>query len=527
MANLTAERATVSHPSFPSPFYGSDEAGLPIKASTKLWAGSMVAVTSANYLRKAGASGGDTVLGVANVTKDNTGADGALKCPVRQGVWKFANHGTDPIGQANLNSYCYASDDQTVRATSNSGACAAAGIVRGVDSDGVWVEFGMQGAAKPLQPSDIPAQSGAAMRTARGAVTANQANLAAFTVAGPDGVTFAEGDRILLTGQTTKSENGIWVCGAVGGGTCALSRPSDYTGTIPLSAMIVAVSEGTSFKDSLWLLTTNGSITVDTTLVDFDHIGQAPGAAAAGAVLRKAASGIAWGALDLADGDAKTGILPVANGGTASSSAETTPDRIVRGIVWTNVDVANFTLAAADLTFVEGDRVLLVLQTTGGAGVQDGIYVCGADGSGSGGAGTATLTRATDWATGSALGGARIFIRAGTWGAGKSVRCTNLATITVGVTAHTWVPEVQKFRVVLVNGMKTINAGAWISANGRFSAVRTKVSGTPGPNLIIPQAGVVAGVPGTGAFEVHVGTLADPVVDTAGDNGEIDVVYTE
>ena len=91
--------------------------------------------------------------------------------------------------------------------------------------------------------------------TARNAVTSNVANLAAFTVAGNDGVTNVEGDTVLLVGQTTGAQNGAYVVGAVGGGTAALTR-SDWFKTgdnfVPGLKSSVYVTEGTVFGGTWW-----------------------------------------------------------------------------------------------------------------------------------------------------------------------------------------------------------------------------------------------------------------------------------
>ncbi|MFI0434026.1 MAG: hypothetical protein ACH36H_12910, partial [Candidatus Nanopelagicales bacterium] len=50
----------------------------------------------------------------------------------------------------------------------------------------------------------------------RGVVYSNVASLAAFTVASNDGLTYTEGQRVLLANQTTAAQNGIYVVGAVG-----------------------------------------------------------------------------------------------------------------------------------------------------------------------------------------------------------------------------------------------------------------------------------------------------------------------
>ena len=91
--------------------------------------------------------------------------------------------------------------------------------------------------------------------TARNVVTANVASLAAFTVAGNDGVTNVEGDTVILTAQTTGAQNGPYVVGAVGGGTAPLTRPDWFlTGDtfVPGLKSSIYVTEGTVFSGTWW-----------------------------------------------------------------------------------------------------------------------------------------------------------------------------------------------------------------------------------------------------------------------------------
>jgi len=91
--------------------------------------------------------------------------------------------------------------------------------------------------------------------TARNVVTANVASLAAFTVAGNDGVTNIEGDTVILTAQTTGTQNGPYVVGAVAGGTATLTRPDWFlTGDtfVPGLKSSIYVTDGTIFSGTWW-----------------------------------------------------------------------------------------------------------------------------------------------------------------------------------------------------------------------------------------------------------------------------------
>ena len=81
-----------------------------------------------------------------------------------------------------------------------------------------------------------------------------------------DGVTLAEGDRVLIKNQATGSENGIYVVAASGAPTRATDADSNTEVT---PGMFTFVEEGTVNADSGWVLTTNGSITLGTTALTF------------------------------------------------------------------------------------------------------------------------------------------------------------------------------------------------------------------------------------------------------------------
>jgi hypothetical protein len=111
---------------------------------------------------------------------------------------------------------------------------------------------------------------------ARARVTAN-VNLAA-PGATLDGLTAVVGDRFLLTGQSTGSQNGLWVWN---GASTPMTRPSDFNDTTANSSEILGavfrIAEGTS-ADTLWLLV-NDTATLDTTSLTFNAISGAVPAA--------------------------------------------------------------------------------------------------------------------------------------------------------------------------------------------------------------------------------------------------------
>lgn len=79
-----------------------------------------------------------------------------------------------------------------------------------------------------------------------------------------DGVTLANGDRILVKDQTDKSQNGLWIVGSTP------ERAGDANAAGELSGgSFVFVEEGTANADTGWVVTTNGSITPGTTAHDW------------------------------------------------------------------------------------------------------------------------------------------------------------------------------------------------------------------------------------------------------------------
>lgn len=115
---------------------------VPVATTKKIFAGSQVAANATGYATPGAVDATLTYLGRAEETVDNSaGADGAVSVLVRRGkAFKFANSATDPVTQASLGKVCYIEDDQTVSATSGTGARSASGKVIGVESDGVWVQ---------------------------------------------------------------------------------------------------------------------------------------------------------------------------------------------------------------------------------------------------------------------------------------------------------------------------------------------------------------------------------------------------
>lgn len=96
-----------------------------------------------------------------------------------------------------------------------------------------------------------------------------------------DGVALANSDRVLLTGQSTPSQNGIWLASP-----SAWTRALDATANADvLTGMIVPVNEGSLTARTTWILTTLGPIIVGTTSLSFQFFGGAAGTSAPSSIV--------------------------------------------------------------------------------------------------------------------------------------------------------------------------------------------------------------------------------------------------
>ena len=263
MTALAQERLTTSTAILPS------RGSFPIEANTRIWKGSLVALNAAGNLVPAGTAGAVSVVGKASATYNNltgssdfSGLAGATNVEVEFGKFGWTNSpaGVDFITNANVGQPCFAADDNTVALTNGGSNRLPAGIIGEVGLDGfvyVW-----------QTPEIVAFSAGSSLYSGleepeyrvRTVVTANVASLAAFVgVTGgsstnTDGVLCVQGDLVLLTAQTTASQNGLYVVGAVAAGSAPLTRPSWYgTGSTQLAGYLVQVSgEGTVFKNTSW-----------------------------------------------------------------------------------------------------------------------------------------------------------------------------------------------------------------------------------------------------------------------------------
>ncbi len=101
------------------------------------------------------------------------------------------------------------------------------------------------------------------------AATTGNINLSNPATSSFDGVTLSVDERLLVRSQTAPAENGIYL---FKGSAAALVRVSDMDSWGEVAGAFVAVEEGTSFVDTIWLCTSNGGGTLGTTAITWMQI---------------------------------------------------------------------------------------------------------------------------------------------------------------------------------------------------------------------------------------------------------------
>ena len=102
-------------------------------------------------------------------------------------------------------------------------------------------------------------------------VTTTNITLAGGAPSQVDGVSLSLNNRVLVTGQSTASQNGLYYVTTVGSGsngTWARTSDGNETGEIE-AGMIVMVTEGTIYADTQWKLITDDPISIGTTALTF------------------------------------------------------------------------------------------------------------------------------------------------------------------------------------------------------------------------------------------------------------------
>lgn len=112
-------------------------------ADAVIFQGGIVARNAAGFLVAGATATGLIGVGRAEDAGDNTGGvNGATSLRYRTGCFRYANStGADEITVAEIDDLAFIVDDQTVAKTDGSSARSPAGVIDGVDEQGVWVRF--------------------------------------------------------------------------------------------------------------------------------------------------------------------------------------------------------------------------------------------------------------------------------------------------------------------------------------------------------------------------------------------------
>lgn len=112
----------------------------PVAATTKIFAGALVALNSSGNAVPAADTAGLRVVGRAEASVDNSaGSAGDLTVDAKEGVFLYNNSATDAVDANDRGKLCFIEDDNTV---SEAGAThrVVAGRVVDVTAAGVWVD---------------------------------------------------------------------------------------------------------------------------------------------------------------------------------------------------------------------------------------------------------------------------------------------------------------------------------------------------------------------------------------------------
>lgn len=125
----------------PTPRRAGRDFEFPHKTGIVFFHGALAVLDSSGDCEPGRTATGLVAVGVCRTaTADPGRPDGRVR--IERGVFPFANSASaDAITAADWGKTVYIVDDQTVAKTNGTNTRSAAGICRGVDADGVWVEI--------------------------------------------------------------------------------------------------------------------------------------------------------------------------------------------------------------------------------------------------------------------------------------------------------------------------------------------------------------------------------------------------
>lgn len=300
-----------------------------------------------------------------------------------------------------------------------------------------------------------------------------------------DGVAVAVGDRILVKNEGTGANRGIYRVTVLGDGSTRwqMERTSDFNDSLELmGGCLVPVLTGTVNGKQAWMLTTTGTITVNSTSLTFERVLGMTVASDSTFLIQDEADPTKQGGFDVGTnvGAGQTRTIAFANenvdltpdSGTypRATTAPKPPVRVATTVPLpaytraTNVITANANGALPSIDGVSlsvSDRVLL---KNGAADADNGIYTVTDLGSG----GTPfILTRATDFNTSAKAGrGVLIPVIEGAVNRAKTFQHTTAAAVTLNTTALVFEDPTQTRAMKLPVRLATVVALAAYTRTG-------------------------------------------------------------
>lgn len=242
----------------------------PVKTGQAIYYGTMVAQQlSDGLLVPASAAGAGRVIGCAVQTIASAAA--GERCLVETDRIYLRDNGTgaNAFSEASqIGAPAYAFDDHTVYDNSNGDTLKLAGFFCGMEANGKVRVMIVANDYAGVDPAEAGSDFVTSLR-ARNVVNGNIADLGAYTVAANaavnDNVANVEGDVVLLVGQSTAAQNGLYIVGAVGGGTAPLTRhPAMFTGRVfRADDFDFVIAAGNVFAHSRWFNSAAGTVGTD------------------------------------------------------------------------------------------------------------------------------------------------------------------------------------------------------------------------------------------------------------------------
>ncbi|CAM5772043.1 hypothetical protein LMIY3S_03711 [Labrys miyagiensis] len=197
-----------------------------------------------------------------------------------------------------------------------------------------------------------------------------------------DGVTVAVNDRVLVTAQTTASQNGVYVVAA---GAWSRAVDADATGEITPGAFWY-VEEGTTNGSTQWRCSNTGTITIGTTSITINQFGATAGITAGNGIsvagttvsVNPKSGGrvtVAAGGVDISS------AVPSKYAGTITGNASTTSFTVTHNLGTTDVVVmvmdSSGNQVMPDITAATTNTVTVAFATAPGSGVTYRVVVIG------------------------------------------------------------------------------------------------------------------------------------------------------